>query len=85
MKIIFLDIDGVLNCKGTHNPRKFPYVIDPILLGRLMTWSKRPNPILFFRRPGDSILLASLRPVIGGSAFSTFARTCREALGATKC
>jgi HAD domain in Swiss Army Knife RNA repair proteins len=35
MKIIFLDIDGVLNCKGTRNPRKFPYVIDPVLLGRL--------------------------------------------------
>jgi HAD domain in Swiss Army Knife RNA repair proteins len=35
MKIIFLDIDGVLNCRRTPNPRKFPYVIDPILLGRL--------------------------------------------------
>lgn len=34
MKIIFLDIDGVLNCKRTPNPRKFPFVVDPILLQR---------------------------------------------------
>jgi hypothetical protein len=35
MKVIFLDIDGVLNCKKTENPRKFPYVIDLELLDRL--------------------------------------------------
>jgi hypothetical protein len=35
MKIIFLDIDGVLNCDNTRNPRKFPYVVDPRLLARL--------------------------------------------------
>jgi hypothetical protein len=34
VKVIFLDIDGVLNCKSTPNPRKFPYVIDPKLLKR---------------------------------------------------
>jgi HAD domain in Swiss Army Knife RNA repair proteins len=34
MKIIFTDIDGVLNCKRTPNPRKFPYVVDPPLLDR---------------------------------------------------
>jgi hypothetical protein len=34
MRVIFTDIDGVLNCKATPNPRKFPYVIDPILLER---------------------------------------------------
>jgi hypothetical protein len=34
MKVIFLDIDGVLNCKKTPNPRKFPYVVDPTLLER---------------------------------------------------
>jgi hypothetical protein len=33
-KIIFADIDGVLNCKRTSNPRKLPYVIDPPLLAR---------------------------------------------------
>jgi len=35
MKIIFLDIDGVLNSDKTHNPRKFPYVVDKKLLLRL--------------------------------------------------
>src|ERR1700722_15963426 len=35
MKIIFLDIDGVLNCDKTPNPRKFPYIVDKKLLVRL--------------------------------------------------
>src|SRR5438105_2395976 len=35
MKTIFLDIDGVLNCKQTPNPRKFPFIVDPALLARL--------------------------------------------------
>jgi hypothetical protein len=34
MKVIFLDIDGVLNCKTTPNPRKLPYIVDPPLLER---------------------------------------------------
>jgi hypothetical protein len=37
MKVIFLDIDGVLNCATTPNPRKFPYVVDKKLLARLRT------------------------------------------------
>jgi hypothetical protein len=35
MKIIFLDIDGVLNCDKTPNPREFPYIVDRKLLARL--------------------------------------------------
>src|SRR5438105_1935022 len=35
MKVIFLDIDGVLTCDDTPNPRKFPYVVDRKLLSRL--------------------------------------------------
>jgi hypothetical protein len=34
MKVIFLDIDGVLNCEKTPNPRKFPYFVDKRLLAR---------------------------------------------------
>ena len=34
MKVIFLDIDGVLNCDATPNPRNFPYVVDNTLLDR---------------------------------------------------
>jgi hypothetical protein len=34
MRIIFLDIDGGLNCKRTSNPRKLPYIVDPPLLER---------------------------------------------------
>ncbi len=34
MKILFTDIDGVLNCKRTPNPRKLPYVVDLELLAR---------------------------------------------------
>jgi hypothetical protein len=32
IRIIFLDIDGVLNCKKTPNPRELPYVVDSRLL-----------------------------------------------------
>ncbi len=32
MKVIFLDIDGVLNCKATPNPRNFPYIAEPKLV-----------------------------------------------------
>ena len=41
MKIIFLDIDGVLNCKATPNPRRFPYIIDKALLRRLLDLCER--------------------------------------------
>lgn len=34
MKVIFLDIDGVLNCDRTPNGRNFPYIIDETLLSR---------------------------------------------------
>ena len=30
--VIFLDIDGVLNCRKTPNPRELPYVVDKRLL-----------------------------------------------------
>ena len=41
MKVIFLDIDGVLNCSKTRNPRKLPYVVDKRLLALLKRMLKR--------------------------------------------
>ena len=34
MNVIFPDIDGVLNCSRTPNPRKFPYIVDKHTLKR---------------------------------------------------
>jgi hypothetical protein len=50
MKVIFLDIDGVLNCERTPNPRKFPYVVDKKLLARF----KR-----LLQRTGAKVVLSS--------------------------
>jgi hypothetical protein len=41
MKVIFLDIDGVLNCQKTRNPRDYPYFVDKRLLVRLKKLLKR--------------------------------------------
>ena len=43
MKVIFLDIDGVLNCEKIPNPRKFPYVVDTELLSRLTDLLERAH------------------------------------------
>jgi hypothetical protein len=61
-----LDIDGVLNCKRTPNPRKLPYVVDAVLLERLLqlldrtgakvvlssTWRYDPAGLFSARRLG---------------------------------
>jgi hypothetical protein len=41
MRVIFLDIDGVLNCSKTKNPRDFPYLIDRKLLKRFKALVRR--------------------------------------------
>lgn len=41
MKIIFFDIDGVLNSNATPNPRDFPYIVDKRLLRRFKALLKR--------------------------------------------
>jgi HAD domain in Swiss Army Knife RNA repair proteins len=50
MKVIFLDIDGVLNCTKTPNPRDFPYIVDKRLLARLQK---------LLDRTGAKVVLAS--------------------------
>lgn len=47
MKVIFLDIDGVLNCDRTPNPRKFPYVVDERLLRRFKALLKKTQARAF--------------------------------------
>jgi len=54
MNVIFLDIDGVLNCEDTPNPRKFPYMIDPRLLSLL-------NKGLLARTGANVVLSSSWR------------------------
>src|SRR4051794_21394454 len=34
MQVLITDIDGVLNCRGTPNPRKLPYIVDQRLLAK---------------------------------------------------
>jgi hypothetical protein len=41
MKVIFLDIDGVINCSQTPNPRDLPYIVDKKLLRRFNALIKR--------------------------------------------
>src|SRR3954447_6723030 len=41
MKVIFLDIDGVLNCSKTPNPKQLPYIVDRALLRRFMAVTRR--------------------------------------------
>jgi HAD domain in Swiss Army Knife RNA repair proteins len=50
MNVIFLDIDGVLNSDATPNPRKFPYIVDPGLLGIFKD---------LVRRTGATVVLSS--------------------------
>ncbi len=46
MRAIFLDIDGVLNFRFTPNPRKLPYIADPILVGLLVQIVERTDAIV---------------------------------------
>jgi hypothetical protein len=69
MKVIFLDIDGVLNTTETHNPRGFPYVVEQHLVERfnrlvdqtgaavvlISTWRLDPIGLLAARHFGVTI------------------------------
>jgi HAD domain in Swiss Army Knife RNA repair proteins len=50
MRAIFTDIDGVLNCRTTPNPRHFPYIVDLKLLARFKS---------LVDRTGAQVILAS--------------------------
>ena len=50
MKVIFLDIDGVLNSASTPNPRSFPYIVDDSPLGRFRE---------LVRKTGATVVLSS--------------------------
>jgi len=41
MKLVFFDIDGVLNCSKTPNPRELPYIADPVLVARFAQMLER--------------------------------------------
>lgn len=56
MKVIFLDIAGVLNRASTPNPRKFPYIVDKRLLARLKSLVKRSG------REGSAFIFMAARP-----------------------
>lgn len=49
-KVIFTDIDGVLNCQKTCNPRDLPYIVDEQLLARFRK---------LLDQTGASVVLAS--------------------------
>jgi hypothetical protein len=86
MKVIFLDIDGVLNCSKTRNPRKFPYVVDRRLLTRLqklldrtgakvvLTSSWRLDPVGLFAAKHWGV------PFIGASPDKPRSPRCKEIL-----
>jgi HAD domain in Swiss Army Knife RNA repair proteins len=78
MKVIFLDIDGVLNTTGSRKPSKDAKVIEPALLGRFRslvadtgartvlssTWRHEPDGLVSARGLGVpfSDVLPDLRP-----------------------
>jgi hypothetical protein len=76
MKVIFLDIDGVLNCVKTPNPRKLPYIVDQKLLARLEK---------LLTRTKAKVVLSSSPPNIGTAPLSMSVRTGPKAPAGRKC
>jgi hypothetical protein len=85
MKVIFLDIDGVLNCKTTPNPRKFhtsstrnswPAFISCLTERKLKSFSPQP---------GEWTQLGCMLLSIGAFRLSVYVPTCPSHRGAKKC
>ena len=84
MKVVFLDIDGVVNTRQTPNPRKFSYVVDKALVRRfkrvltrtkakaVLTSTWRYDPAGLFAPAVTAFHLSAARPI------------CRSGRGATK-
>jgi hypothetical protein len=72
MRVIFLDIDGVLNCKRPPNPRKFPYIVDQKLVERFRGLVARADAAV----PGDTIRPAYSARGVGAFRLATSCRTC---------
>jgi hypothetical protein len=84
MKVIFLDIDGVLNCDHTTNPRKFPYVVDKKLLARFKKLLSRTGAKVVLSSSWRLDPVGSWQPSIGASRSSTWRPICQRKLGETK-
>lgn len=76
MRVIFLDIDGVLNCSKTKNPRDFP----TLLIASCSSASKHScgelKQGLSFHRRGGSILSGFMPPSITAFLLTMYALTC---------
>jgi hypothetical protein len=83
MKVILLDIDGVLDCEKTRNPRKFPHVVDRLLLARLEKLLDRTGAKVVLSSSG-AIPLACLRRDTGEYPSSACVRIVPEAHEATR-
>ena len=82
MKVVFLDIDGVLNCETTPNPRNFPYYIDSGLIPLLhkliattgaevvLTSTWRYDPAGVFSARNQGIPFIDTTPDLSGEARS---------------
>jgi hypothetical protein len=84
MKVVFLDIDGVLNTRQTPNPRKFPYVVDKTLVRRLKRLLAQTKAKAYSRRHGVTIRLGCSAPAATAFHLSAARPTCRSARGARK-
>src|SRR5882724_12598937 len=85
MNVIFLDIDGVLNCEDTPNPRKFPYIIDPRLLSLLKGLLARTGANVVLSSSWRMIPLASWQQNTMTSRLSMCARTSPRSPAVRRC